>query len=397
MERSLGFIFDPNKCIVCNACVNACNEHYGNLNWRSLLVFQNEVKVGVSIACNHCDNPLCMKVCPAEAIHKDDMGIVYINGNECIGCGYCQWACPYEEPKFNKEGIMTKCDLCRDRLLNKQGLPYCVESCPTGALSFGWIEKPVYDAPYLAPYEITKPKFEVKKAKEEEKAIATAYPLKTRKEKRYVELLLFTILSELSLGVLITRLPFYSIISFILLAIGLLPSIFHINMKNRAYRVALNLKSSWLSREVVFGGLALLSLLAEIVLSDNLILYYLSAVLLSISVLSSIMIYMLKTTPSWYNANTPISFIGTIFTVFPIGFFIYHNLLFLLIPIVFGLIEIAISYKNKILHIPYIILLIISIFVPFISIVSSAIGIISEIINRREFFEKIKYFGLPNQ
>ncbi|BFI76708.1 DmsC/YnfH family molybdoenzyme membrane anchor subunit [Sulfurisphaera ohwakuensis] len=390
MERSLGFIFDPNKCIVCNACVNACNEHYGNLNWRSLLVFQNEVKIGISIACNHCDNPLCMKVCPANAIHKDDMGIVYINGNECIGCGYCQWACPYEEPKFNHEGIMTKCDLCRQRILKKEGLPYCVESCPTGALSFGWIDKPKYDAPYLAPYDITKPKLEIKKPKEEE---IKASPLKRRREERYIELLLFTILSELSLGILITRIPFYSLISLILLAIGLVPSIFHVNRRERAYRVIMNLKSSWLSREVFFGGLSFLSLLLELVTPS---LYYLSVILISLSVFSSIMIYMLKTTPSWYNPNTPLSFIGTIFTVFPLGFYFTHSLLFLLIPLVFGVIEIGFARKEKILHIPYLILLIISIFIPLISILASLVGISSEIIARRNFFEKITYYGLPS-
>ncbi|BFH72314.1 dimethyl sulfoxide reductase anchor subunit [Sulfurisphaera javensis] len=392
MERSLGFLFDPNKCIICNACVNSCNEHYGNLNWRSLLVFENGVRIGVSIACNHCDNPLCMKVCPANAIHKDDMGIVYIDPNECIGCGYCQWACPYEEPKFNKEGVMTKCDLCRNRLLNREGLPYCVESCPTGALSFGWLDKPKYEAPYLAPYEITKPKYEIKSPKEGE---IKASPLKIRKENKYIELLLFTILSELSLGLLLTRIPFYSLLSFLLLAIGLIPSIFHVNKRNRAFRVIMNLKSSWLSREVLFGGLALLSLFIEDLLPMFTLVYYISVVLLSLSVISSIMIYMLKTTPSWYNANTPLSFIGTITTIFPLGFYFNHNIMFIIIPLILAFIELVMLRTQKILHIPYLLLLLISIFIPLTSILASVTGISSEIIARRNFFEKIKYYGLP--
>lgn len=400
MERSLGFLFDPNKCIVCNACVTACNEHYGNLNWRTLLTFQNGNKVGVSIACNHCDEPLCMKVCPAEAIHKDDMGIVYIDGKECIGCGYCQWACPYEEPKFNDQGVMTKCDLCRERLLTKKGLPYCVEACPTGALSFGWLDKPNYDAPYLAPYAITKPKLEIKKIKEEEEKLTSSVsPLKTRREKRYLELLLFTILSELSLGLLITQIPYYQILSFMILGLGLIPSIFHVNKKERAYKVIKNLNSSWLSREVLFGGLSLLSLLLDLAL-NNPVAYYVSVIFLSVSVLSSIMIYMLKTTPSWYNVNTPISFIGAIFAVFPLGYLFYHIILYLALPLVYGTVELLTSYhyhKVKYLHIPYIILLIISIQVPFISIISTALGVTSEIIDRRNFFEKITYYGLPTQ
>lgn len=69
------------------------------------------------------------------------MGIVRIKEDSCIGCGFCAWACPYEALKFNNDGIMTKCHLCYDRLIGGKGIPYCVEACPTGALSFGWIEK----------------------------------------------------------------------------------------------------------------------------------------------------------------------------------------------------------------------------------------------------------------
>ncbi|AWR96181.1 4Fe-4S dicluster domain-containing protein [Acidianus sulfidivorans JP7] len=400
MEReSLGFIFDPNKCIICNACVNACNQAYGGLNWRELPIFQIDgTKVAISIACNHCDNPECMNVCPANAIHKDDMGIVYINKDECIGCGYCTWACPYEEPKFNSEGIMTKCHFCRERILNKQGLPLCVEACPTGALAFGWIKKPEYNGDnFLAPYDITRPKIEIKKTKEGE---IKANPLKVREEKRHSELLLFTILSEISLGYLAVKAPYYQIVSLILLAIGLIPSIFHINRKERALRVIMNLKSSWLSREVLFGSLALLSMLIELGIPD---MYYLSIILLAISIISSIMIYLLKSTPSWYNIDTPISFLGTIFVVsFPLGFFLTHSILYLIVAEIISVLEIFSGLNNKynkdfrIINIGYIIVLGIALIVPILSIVSSIVGVASEVMHREKFFKKVTYYGIPN-
>lgn len=414
-SESLGFIFDPNKCIICGACVNACNQAYGGLDWRKLPVFQmNGTKVAISIACNHCDNPECMNVCPANAIHKDEMGIVYVNQNECIGCGYCFWACPYEEPKFNQEGVMTKCHFCRDRLLSKQGLPLCVEACPTGALAFGWLKNVEYDENILAPYKITKPKFEIKKVElkedqeemEEKKKVEKttpvikANPLKVREEKRHIELLLFTILSEISLGYLAIKGPYYGILSLIILAIGLVPSIFHINRKERATRVIYNLKSSWLSREVFFGSLAVLSLLIELIVPQF---YYVSLVLLGLSVLSSIMIYILKSTPSWYHPDTPISFLGTIFTVaFPIGFTITHSLVYLIIPAIISLIEIYSSLSNKynkdfrILNVVYLVVLGISFLIPLLGIASSIVAIASEVMHREKFFKKVVYYGVPN-
>lgn len=392
-KLKLEFVFNPNKCIVCNACVNACNNAYGGLNWRKLLVFESEgVKVGVSISCNHCENPLCMKVCPSDAIKKNEMGIIYIDSKECIGCGYCTWACPYEEPTFNKEGIMTKCDFCMDRLLNKKGLPLCVEACPTGALSFGWVKETEYKADYLAPYSITKPKITIR----ESKVKINANPLKTRREKNYWQLLVFTIASELSLGTLILK--FNNFIPLMLMLIALLPAILHINRKERFYKVIRNLKSSWLSREVLFSSLSVLSLLT-LLLTNLQIVYYISLALTSLAVLSSLMVYMLKSTPSWYNLNTPVSFIGTIFTtVFPLGYFVFHlTPLTLVLPLIFSLMEIVTSRRKMriILNSVFLITLISSILLPLISILASALAVSSEVIERKEFFEKILYYGLP--
>lgn len=91
----------------------------------------------ISIACNHCERPICIEVCPTKAIYKRPDGIVLIDQKKCIGCRYCAWACPYGALLYDPDrGYMTKCDFCVDEL--EQGLPpACVAACPLRALDFG--------------------------------------------------------------------------------------------------------------------------------------------------------------------------------------------------------------------------------------------------------------------
>jgi anaerobic dimethyl sulfoxide reductase subunit B (iron-sulfur subunit) len=80
-----------------------------------------------------------MDVCPASAISKRDDGLVVIDEDQCIGCRYCEWACPYGCPQFDDESKnMTKCTGCSDYV--DSGLPpQCVAACPSRALDFGEI------------------------------------------------------------------------------------------------------------------------------------------------------------------------------------------------------------------------------------------------------------------
>lgn len=91
----------------------------------------------VSIACNHCLNPECMRVCPTGAMHKDGLGLVSVDTERCIGCGYCTMACPYHAPSIDPEAHQSsKCNGCAERV--GQGLqPICVDACPLRALDFG--------------------------------------------------------------------------------------------------------------------------------------------------------------------------------------------------------------------------------------------------------------------
>ncbi len=116
-------------------------------------------KYYLPVQCNHCDNPPCTKVCPVEATWKEKDGIVVVDYDWCIGCRYCQSACPYEARHFNfktpqlnatdinpeqsylsnrirPKGVMEKCTFCLHRSRNGQ-YPACLEACPTGARKFG--------------------------------------------------------------------------------------------------------------------------------------------------------------------------------------------------------------------------------------------------------------------
>lgn len=160
MNKKLAFYFDASACTGCKACMAACKDRsnlpvgvnwrrvhqYGGGGWvpdplnREFMIPSNIFTYSVSVACMHCENPLCAQVCPAKAITKRADGIVVVDQNVCIGCRYCEWACPYNAPQFIEErGVMSKCDFCQD--LQAQGLkPACVDACVMRALDSGELD-----------------------------------------------------------------------------------------------------------------------------------------------------------------------------------------------------------------------------------------------------------------
>lgn len=98
----------------------------GKMEW---LMFKHQ--------CYHCEEPACMKACPAQAIYKTESGYTLIDHEKCIGCGYCAANCPWSVPKTDPDLKKTfKCTGCIDRIEN--GLkPACVNTCQPGALNFG--------------------------------------------------------------------------------------------------------------------------------------------------------------------------------------------------------------------------------------------------------------------
>lgn len=147
------FYFDSSACSGCKACQVACKDRHGlrvGLLWRRVyeVTGGNWARTGdawissvfaynVSLACNHCEQPICAEVCPTGAMAKRADGIVLIDPEKCIGCRYCSWACPYGAPQYDAHaGQMTKCTFCAPDL--DAGLPpSCVAACPLRALDFG--------------------------------------------------------------------------------------------------------------------------------------------------------------------------------------------------------------------------------------------------------------------
>jgi anaerobic dimethyl sulfoxide reductase subunit B len=158
MAKQLGFYFDSDKCTGCKACQVACKDkndlpvgvtwrrviHYGGGNWEKhgkVYFPKNIFGYYLSVSCNHCKQALCVEVCPTGAMHKAEDGTVQIDAEKCVGCRYCEWACPYSAPKFNEKlGVMTKCDFCED-LIADGHQPACVSSCMMRALDFGEIDE----------------------------------------------------------------------------------------------------------------------------------------------------------------------------------------------------------------------------------------------------------------
>ena len=94
----------------------------------------------IKMHCFHCIDPACASVCPVAALHKDpNNGVVSYDSTKCIGCRYCQIACPFGIPKFEWEKAspsIVKCQLCHHRYKDG-GYSACCEFCPTGASVFG--------------------------------------------------------------------------------------------------------------------------------------------------------------------------------------------------------------------------------------------------------------------
>lgn len=144
-----GFFFNADNCIACHACEAACSEKNDNpahIAFRSVGfveggTYPHVQRLNISMACNHCDDPVCLKGCPTRAYTKfAEYGAVLQDPDICFGCGYCTWVCPYNAPQLDPvKGQVSKCNMCVDRL--EVGLkPACVSACLGKALDFGVIE-----------------------------------------------------------------------------------------------------------------------------------------------------------------------------------------------------------------------------------------------------------------
>ena len=137
----LEFFIDQSRCIGCQACVQACGEcdtHRGTSMIHLEYVHRPTGVQTAPMVCMHCEDPTCAKVCPADAIKKDDNGVVLSAAKpRCVGCSNCVLGCPFGVPKMKVSiDLMMKCDMCYDRTsVGKK--PMCATVCPSEALYFG--------------------------------------------------------------------------------------------------------------------------------------------------------------------------------------------------------------------------------------------------------------------
>jgi Fe-S-cluster-containing dehydrogenase component len=133
-------VLDQSRCIGCMACVQACGEcdtHRGTSMIHVETIDRGDSVQTAPQVCMHCEDPICARVCPADAIKKTPDGVVQSSLKpRCIGCSNCVIACPFGVPKyFAAIDQMMKCDLCYDRT-SAGKKPMCATVCPSGAIVF---------------------------------------------------------------------------------------------------------------------------------------------------------------------------------------------------------------------------------------------------------------------
>jgi Fe-S-cluster-containing dehydrogenase component len=163
LPDAVGMLYDNTLCTGCKACMSACNEANGlpadtSLSeglWHSPLDLNSKTKNIIKVyedpqgpgfafvkrQCMHCLDPACVAGCPFGALEKENRwGAVTWNSSLCIGCRYCEVACPFDVPKFEWDRWnpkIVKCEFCFDQRLEKSQQPACTAVCPTGAVIFG--------------------------------------------------------------------------------------------------------------------------------------------------------------------------------------------------------------------------------------------------------------------
>ncbi len=320
-----GFYFTADNCIACHACEAACsekNDNPGHIAFRSVGFVEGGTypdyrRINISMACNHCDDPVCLKGCPTRAYTKyAEYGAVLQDPDICFGCGYCTWVCPYNAPQLDPvKGQVTKCNMCVDRL--EVGLkPACVSACLGKALEFGVIENTPEgrtqvetEIPGFPDTSITHPniRFQQTRALSRDMKRVDSTPLKYHKDDaagKYVPVLdpkhgqgkkwgiktllashenahvIFTLTAQAVMGALMLLLVAGSLLKlpvikniqqsaaeipllltlFVIMGVGLYKLNMHLGKPHRFYRGFNNLRHSPLSREIAgvtafFAGL----------------------------------------------------------------------------------------------------------------------------------------------
>jgi Fe-S-cluster-containing dehydrogenase component/DMSO reductase anchor subunit len=297
--QQYSFEVDLDRCSGCKACVTACHSLNGleaGETWRSVGLLHGgtaeaPMQKTVTTACHHCLEPACMHGCPVGAYEKDALtGIVHHLDDQCIGCQYCVFTCPYEVPQYSsKKGIVRKCDMCAGRLSEGEA-PACVQACPTEAISIRIVDKTavVEDAqgdaflPGVPSPGITVPSTHYKTDDVFPRNMLPADFYAVRPGHQHLPLAVMLVLTQLSVGAfcvnqmlplwlseatLAVMRPFHSVLALALGILAMVASTVHLGRPQYAWRVFIGLRTSWLSREIIaFGGFAAMAALYALVL-----------------------------------------------------------------------------------------------------------------------------------
>jgi len=379
------FHFTASNCIGCHSCEAACSEKNGlpsHVSWRKVGfvetgTFPNYERINISMACNHCDDPVCMKGCPTRAYVKyDDTGAVLQDPDVCFGCQYCTWVCPYGAPVFDPEaGTVSKCNFCVDR--QADGLnPACVDACLGHALDFGKRENLLDDhdqvetgIPGFPSPSITKPnvRFEFNNTYADRydrpdamnlayqqngnghapqvatpsQGGATAAVKWSSLQSSESPLVAFTLMAQGVVGAFVGLLGLkaagsapgtgvtgtWLVTMCALLGYGLFTSTMHLGRPQYFYRAMNNLRYSWVSREILFlgGFMTLLLAYTGATLSGILppswmaLLGDISLVFGTVGIYCMVRIYRIPARPFWDNVHTNISFFKSGLILGPLG------------------------------------------------------------------------------
>ena len=167
-KRRWALAVDSRKCIDCKACVVACKaennvpigKFRNRIDAETRGTYPRLLSAFEPEQCHHCERPSCVRVCPTGASYRRSDGLVLVNEDDCIGCGYCIVACPYDARFFNEEKrVVDKCTMCAHRV-DAGRPPACVETCPSKVRVFGDLndrESPLARLLATRRYEVKKP------------------------------------------------------------------------------------------------------------------------------------------------------------------------------------------------------------------------------------------------
>jgi Fe-S-cluster-containing dehydrogenase component/DMSO reductase anchor subunit len=281
------FAVDLDLCTGCKACVTACHNLNGldeGETWRAVGLLHGgsaaaPVKLSVTTACHHCLDPACMNGCPVGAYEKDaNTGIVKHLDDQCIGCQYCTFTCPYDVPQYSSSrGIVRKCDMCTGRLAEGEA-PACVQACPNEAIAITIVKaaQALEDAqgdaflPGAPSPGITVPTTVYKTERALPRNLLPANFYAVKPAEHHTPLVVMLVLTQLSVGAfcvdaIVRRyldadvaLSLGRMHALVAVAVGLAAlgaSVFHLGRPLYAFRAIVGLRTSWMSREILAFGL----------------------------------------------------------------------------------------------------------------------------------------------